>query len=100
MSKLRNKQLELLRTAVQLAEDNPGLEIEICARSDELCSEFAWTSQQITRVEVEWQYRGEEWIFVGLGDIQDHLECLRDEEVTEEQAKEVSEQAILIYTGA
>lgn len=101
MSKLRDKQLELLKTAVKLAEENPGLEIQICARSDELCSEFAWTSHQITRIELEWQYSDDDgFIHVGLDKIIEELEVERDEDVTEDQAKEVSEQAILIYTGA
>jgi hypothetical protein len=91
-------QLEFLKEAVVLAEQNPTLKI-IIASSDEHCEDKAWTQHHITKVEKTDYFCCEEEIFLDVDDVIDHLESL-GVEITEEQAQEKLEEVILIYTNA
>ncbi len=91
-------QIEYLKEAVALAEQNPALKIHI-ASSDEHCEDKSWTQQHITKVEKTPYYCYEEEIFLDVDDVIDHFEYL-GEEITEEQAEEKMEEVILIYTSA
>ena len=100
MSKARDKQVELLKLALTYAEANPDYEIHVCARNDELCDDYAWTDHQIVKVELGWWYSDNERVLVDIDDIRDHLEIVEDRDATIDDAKAVSQRAILIYTGA
>lgn len=91
-------QLEFLKEAVALAEQNPTLKIHI-ASSDEHCEDKSWTQQHITKVEKTPYYCCEEEIFLDVDDVIDYFDYL-GEEMTEEQAQEKMEEVILIYTNA
>ena len=91
-------QLDLLKEAVALAEQNPTLKI-IVASSDEHCEDKSWTQQHITKVEKTEYFCCEEEIFLDVDDVIDHFEYF-GEEITEEQAQEKMEEVILIYTNA
>jgi len=90
-------QLEFLKEAVMLAEQNPTLKIHI-ASSDEHCEDKSWTQQHITKVEKTEYYCCEEEIFLDVDDVVDHYEYM-GEELTTEQAQEKMEEIILIYTN-
>jgi len=91
-------QLEFLKEAVALAEQNPESKIHF-ASSDEHCEDKSWTQQHITKVEKTWYYCDDEEIFLDVDDVIDHYEYL-GVEITEEQAQEKMEEVILIYTNA
>lgn len=91
-------QLEFLKEAVALAEQNPTLKIHF-ASSDEHCEDKSWTQQHISKVEKTWYYSYDEDIFLDIDDVMDHYEYL-GEEITEEEAKSRMEEVILIYTDA
>lgn len=102
MSDRRDKQVDMLKRALAYAKALPDDEIHVCTRNDELCNpdEFAFTDQRIVNVESGWLYRDKDRIVVGIDEIRDHLEIIEDREVSIEDAKAVSSQVILIYTGA
>ena len=91
-------QIEFLKDAVALAQQNPKLKIHF-ASSDEHCEDKSWTQQHITKVEKTWYYIDNEEIFLNIDDVIDHHEYL-GEEITEEDAKAKMEEVILIYTCA
>jgi hypothetical protein len=99
MSASRDKQLQLLKEAVVLIEANPTYEVHVCAVYDEFAPEYHWTNHQITKVEIQWWYTNRERIIVGLDEIRDHLECVEDRDVTEEEVKSKATQIIAIYTN-
>ena len=66
-------QLEFLKEAVALAEQNPELKIHF-ASSDEHCEDKSWTKQHITKIEKTSYYQYEEEIFVDVDELVDHLE--------------------------
>jgi hypothetical protein len=100
-------QREWLLKAVDLSRENPDAEIHCFISSDEV-SEFAYSSQQIFKVALEWWYCPNEEIIVGLEYIIEQLEYESDDEsddenakeISEEDAKKVSKQVISIYTRA
>ena len=102
MSKARDKQVDMLRMALAYAERHPDREIHVCTRNGELCDpdEFAWTDQRIVNIELGWMYKTKDLTIVDIEEIREHLEIREDREVTIEDAKAVSKQVILIYTGA
>ena len=97
MNNANKTQLELLKEAVLLGEQNPGIEIFI-ASSDEHCDDKGWTRQQITGVVKTLYCCIEEEIFLNVEEVIDHYEGY-GEEITEEEAVEKMKEAILIYTG-
>jgi len=103
MSEKRDKQVEMLNKALIFAKAYPDYEIYICVDNETLCDPLDWryTEQQITKVEIDWRCDdGEDGIVTGLDAIREHFEFLHDEEITEDQAKERSKMAIMIYTSA
>ena len=91
-------QLDFLKEAISLAEQNPTLKIHI-ASSDEHCEDKSWTQHRIANVEkTNYCCIGEE-IFTSIDDVVDYFDCL-GEELTDEQAQEKMEEVILIYTNA
>ena len=90
-------QLDFLKEAVALAEQNPGMKIHV-ASSDQHCEDKSWTQHHITRVEKTPYFCYEEEIFLDVDDVIDHFEYL-DVEITEKQAEDQMEEVILIYTA-
>ena len=91
-------QLDFLKEAVALAEQNPGLKIVI-ASSDEHCEDKSWTAHKITKVEKTQYYCCEDEIFTDADSVVDHFEYM-GEDLSYEQAEEKMEEVILIYTYA
>lgn len=92
-------QLEFLKEAVALAEQNPSLKIHF-ASSDEHCEDTSWTQQHITKVEKTYYYQVDERILLDVDEVQDYFECYLDQEISDEEAVSKMEEVILIYTGA
>lgn len=97
-------QRELLTEALRLANENPDAEIHVCAASDELLEDYAWTGHHISKVELGWWHVDGDRIYTDPDELQ---EVLDDEAydngappVTEEQARAMMKPAILIYTRA
>lgn len=49
-------QREYLKKALELAEENPDMEIKVLAHYQELLPEFKWTAHKITGVSIEYWY--------------------------------------------
>ena len=92
-------QIEFLKEAVALAEQNPTLKIHF-ASSDEHCEDKSWTQQHITKVEKTLYYQDDEQIFLDVDEVVDHFECYLHQEIGYEEAEAKMEEVILIYTGA
>ena len=97
MNNAKQTQLDFLKEAVLLAEQNPDIEIFV-ASSDEHCDDNGWTRHQITKVEKTLYCCVEEEIFLSAEEIVDHYEGY-GEEITEEEAVDKMKEVILIYTG-
>jgi len=98
-------QLEYLKLAVKMAEENPGMEIRVAASSDELLDDVAWTMHKIISVEKSLWYVDNENILTDVDEIIDHLNDSLDvksnrPDYTEEEAIALSKEVILIRTGA
>lgn len=91
-------QLEFLKQAVELAEQNPTLKIHV-ASSDEHCEDKSWTQHHINKVEKTWYYEYDGEIFLDIEEVVEHFEY-HNQEITEEEAKDKMEEVILIYTNA
>lgn len=91
-------QLDFLKEAVSLAENNPECKIRI-ASSNELCEDSSWTEHQITKVEKSLYYQNNESIFLNAYDVVEYFEVFRDKDITEEEAKKLMEFAIIIHTA-
>jgi hypothetical protein len=65
-------QLDFLKEAVSMAEQNPTLKIHF-ASADEHCEDKSWTCQHITKVEKTWYYTNEDGeIFHSVNEILDY----------------------------
>lgn len=102
-------QKELLEKALALKNEHPDSDIMICVdNSTVLDDSYSWTGHKIIRVEYEWIYESDEYCHVGLDDIIEFVQNewdnddvhTEDDEPTEEDAKKVAKQKILIHTSA
>jgi len=93
-------QIELLKEAVKIAEENPTLEIIIAANSDELLQEYGWTKHQITSVEISQYCEHDDKIITDIDELIENMEYDLDRDVTEEEAEKEMKNVILIKTGA
>ena len=95
-------QLELLKEAIALAEENPGLKIYV-AVADEHCDDYtdsSWTQHQISKVEKTLYYRTNDTIYTTVDGVIEYHEVYLDEDITEDDARAKMEYVILIYTNA
>jgi len=94
-------QLELLKRAIQLAEQNPDMEIHCCVDGDDI-SDYGWTAHKIEKVCIA------HWIMIGdylYDDIESAMSELLDttdepETETEMRNRLEKQKAICIYTVA
>ena len=90
-------QLEFLKEAVALAEQNPKAKIHVAADTD-CCGDFGWTQQEITKVEKTLYYCENEQIMLDVDSVVVEFD-LRGVFITEEEARSKMEEVILIYTA-
>lgn len=96
-------QRELLKQALQLADEHPDAEIHFLVDAEELLPEYAWTGHEINKVKLGWwAYHPEfdDMILTDVGDMRDALEENLDRDVSEDEASEHMKRAILIHTRA
>lgn len=94
------KQIELLRKAVSIAEENPDIGIHVLASSEEILPDYLWTAHHIKRVELGYWYEDNERIYTDPDELAEELSDVDDVEATVEDAIRIMKRAILIYTGA
>lgn len=93
-----SKQVELLKKALELVEENPNLEIHLAVSCDEINDEFGWVNHKIKRVEKSPYYEKNETILTDIDEIREHFEDVEDRDVSEEEAIARSKEVILITT--
>jgi len=93
-------QLEYLKEAVKLAEQNPELGIVIAADSSELIEDYTWTKHRITSVGISYYHERDEKIITDVDDMIDDMAGDLDRDVTEEEAIKEMIKVILVSTGA
>lgn len=98
MTTSRDKQVNLLERALSLARAHPDYEIRVCTPFDELCPEFGWTNHHLGSVAIEWWYDTGEGFVIGLDKIKDQIEIAEDRRPSDDEARAVSRQVIVIYT--
>ena len=91
--------LDFLKKAVSLAEENPELLIHICVDGDEVL-EFGWTSHIIHDVKVGYWIRIEGRIFTDLESAIDEIFDNTEENKDAIRSRLQNKKAILIYTEA
>lgn len=92
------KQIDFLKQAIQLAEDNPMAEIHFCVSNELTEDEYGWTDHSIYKVVLGWWYEDCERILTDPEEVQELLSDWWDRDVSEEEALEEMKPAILIYT--
>ena len=90
------RQLELMKEAVKLAEENPNYEIHFAVSNEEL-SEGAWTDHEIESVNIEWLCRISDVIYLGKKEIEEEYEDILGKKVEVENMIN-SRKVILVRT--
>jgi hypothetical protein len=88
--------LEFLKEAVELAEQNPGIEIYVASSNENCFEDGGWTQHRITKVEKTSYFLHYERVILNAEDVVDAF----DGEITEEEAEAKMKGVILIYTEA
>lgn len=92
-------QIDFLKEAVRIAEENPEMEIHFAINSEKLTYEN-WTYHKIISIKKSLYYEGDGKIMTDMDDIIEHLSYEYDREITEKEARKEMKEFILIYTGA
>lgn len=102
-------QIEFLKKAIKLKNENPEMDIHFCACSDELLNDFAWTAHLISKIEINPWLQDDERIYIDEDEIKEYYKDLHaDDNITDDELnilidnlyKENVKDAICIYTNA